>query len=111
MPVRTKLLASGRLTTSSLVLVYTVPTGETTIVKRLVLANLSTSASALVTVAMDATGFDRTMWLEDTLQSRKTINMETWQVLAPGFEIALQGPGTPAVNYWISGTELEGVAD
>lgn len=111
MAVRTKLLASGRRTDSSLATVYTVPEGETCIVKRIVIVNLSTTTSATYLIAMDAGAFDNTLWREEGLAARKSADIDTWQVLPPGSTIAIQGPGTPAINFWISGTELEGVAD
>lgn len=111
MAVRTKQLASGRRVDNTLGVVYTVPADETAIVKTVRLVNLSTSTAAVVIVAMDAGAFDNTLWLEQSIGPRAYIEVLTWTVLPPGATIAVQGPGTPAVNYWISGTELEGVAD
>jgi hypothetical protein len=109
--VRTKQLASGRMVDAVLTTVYNVPVGETAIVKHIDACNLSNSATAKVTLAMDVTGFDRTLFHEETLAARGSLHLDTWLVLPPGAEIAVQGPGTPAINFWISGTELEGVAD
>lgn len=111
MAVRTKSLATGRLATSSVVSVYVAEADETTIVKEIRVTNLSTSATAVVSVLSDAGAFADTLVYEVTLAARGSDRRELWWVLKPGMEISLQGPGTPAVNYWISGTELEGVAD
>jgi len=109
--VRTKLLAAGRRTDSTLATVYTVPAGETAIVKEVTVTNLSGSASALVTIALDAGAFDNTLWMEFVIAPRVFRRESMWMVVPAGATIGVQGPGTPNINFWISGTELEGVAD
>lgn len=111
MAVRTKLLAAGRLSTTTTVTVYTTPADETAIVKRLHIANVSATDTRTITAGADVPGFDKTFYWEDTLMPRKSVDVETWLVLPPGYEFTLRSDGTTSVNYWISGTELEGVAD
>ena len=110
MAVRTTLLASGRRTDATLAVVYTCPDGTTTILKDVTLFNVSTSASITVLVAMDAGAFNQTPWFETTLAPRARAHLETWSVLLPGMEIAVRGDVAGSCNYWLSGTELEGVA-
>lgn len=111
MAVRTKLLASGRLSSTTTTTVYTCPSAETAIMKRIHIANVSTTDTRIITVGADATGFDKTFYSEHTLAPRASIDLETWLVLLPDMEFTLRSDGTTSVNYWLSGTELEGVAD
>lgn len=111
MAVRTKLLASGRLASTSTVVIYTTPADETTIVKRLNIGNASTTDTRIITVGADATGFNQTFFAEFTVGTRGFIDHDLWLVLPPGFEFTLRSDGTTNINYWLSGTQLEGVAD
>lgn len=111
MAVRSKQLGAGRLSTASLEVVYTVPSGETAIVKSFDFTNLSTSSTAKIVVGVDVPGFDNTLYFEQVLAAREGVHHERWLVLPAGASIGLIGPGTPAINYWISGAELLGVAD
>lgn len=110
MAVRTTLLAAGRRTDATLAVVYTCPDGTTTILKELVAFGVSTSATVDFLVAMDAGAFNQTPWWEGQIPPRGTVRLERWSVLLPGMEIAVRGDVDGGVNYWMSGTELEGIA-
>jgi len=111
MAVRTKLLASGRNTSATAVVVYTVPLLETAIVKQIVLFNINTTTATTLQLLMDTAANNQTVWAELAMASRLHLRLDMWQVLQPGMEIALANTAAVGVNYWISGTELEGVAD
>lgn len=110
MTVRTTLLAAGRRTDATLAVVYTCPDGTTAILKRVVAFNLSTSATLDFLVAMDAGAFNQTPWFEVSLAPRARVSLDTWQVLLPAMEIAIRGDVDGSINYWLSGTELDGIA-
>jgi len=111
MPVRTKLLASGRSSSATSSVVYTVPTDETCIWKFLRLANVSATTSTEVIVAVDTAANNQTTYLRHTLAAQTGAMFDLWQVLQPGMEIAISNVAAVGVNYWLSGSELEGVAD
>jgi hypothetical protein len=108
--VRTTLLASGRRTDATLAVVYTCPDGTTAILKRLVAMNISTTVTLDFLVALDAGAFNQTPWFEQAIAPRARVSLDTWQVLLPGMEIAIRGDVDGSINYWLSGTELLGIA-
>jgi hypothetical protein len=108
--VRTTLLASGRRTDATTVVIYTCPDGTTTIVKDVRVVNLSTSATLDLVIAMDAGSFNQTLWYEAALAPRAVVHLEVWQVMLPAMELAIRGDVDGSLNYWISGTELDGIA-
>lgn len=110
MAVRTTLLASGRRTDATLAVVYTCPDGATAILKDVTVFNLSSSATLDLLIAMDAGAFNQTPWFEQALPPRTRVHIETWSVLLPAMEIAIRGDVDGSLNYWLSGTELDGVA-
>lgn len=110
MAVRTELLAAGRRTDATLAVVYMTPEGKTTILKRVVLFNISTSATLDFLIALDAGTFNQTPWWEGSLAPRARVSLDTWQVLPQFYEIAVRGDVDGGVNYWLSGTELAGVS-
>lgn len=110
MAVRTELLAAGRRTDATLAVVYSTPDGKTTILKRVVLFNLSTTTGINVLIALDAGTFNTTPWWEGVIPARGRVSLDTWQVLPPFYEIAVRGDVGGGCNYWLSGTELSGVS-
>lgn len=110
MPVRSELLAAGRRTDATLAVVYTTPDGDTTILKRVTLFGLSTSATITVLIAIDAGAFNQTPWLEIQVGPRGRVDLDCWQVLPPFTEIAIRGDTAGGCNYWFSGAELAGVS-
>lgn len=111
MAVRTKLLTSGRQTSSTASTIYTVPASETCILKSIVLCNINASTTTTIALSVDTASNDKTLFWEEGMMARKTLVIEPYLVLPPGFEIALSNSASVGVNYWLSGSELEGVAD
>lgn len=111
MAIRTKLLAGGRTTSTSAVVIYTCPDGETAILKSLHLQNLNLTTNVEVIILMDAGAFDKTTFERFNVPASAHVAREWWVVLPAGAEIGLQLSVSQGVNYWLSGTELEGVAD
>jgi len=111
MAVRTKLLASGRSTSSTSAVIYTVPADETAIIKSILLCNINASTTTTIALAVDTAANDKTLAWEEGLIARKSLLIEPYLVLQPGMELALSNSASVGVNYWVSGTELEGVAD
>jgi hypothetical protein len=110
MAVRSELLAAGRRTDATLAVVYSTPDGDTTILKRVNLFNLSTSATIDVLVALDAGAFNQTPFWEGQLAPRARLDLDCWVVLPPFAEIAIRGDVDGGCNYWFSGAELAGVS-
>lgn len=108
MPVRTKVLAAASATTT-LTPIYTCPSGETTIIKSVASAKLAAGAVSMdLTILRDAGSqvvFRRTYPLTSTVDYA-----EVWIVMHPGDVLRAQ-TDTGTVTLWISGTQLEGVAD
>lgn len=111
MAVRTKLLASGRSSSSTPSTIYTVPTAETAIIKSIVLMNINASTTTTITLGVDTAANDKTAFWEEGIIARKTLVIEPYLVLPPGYEVNLSNSASVGVNFWVSGTELEGVAD
>jgi hypothetical protein len=111
MAVRTKQLASGRSTSATPAVVYTVPAGETAIVKSWNLFNINATTGTLVQILVDTATNNQTVYTEINMAARTRVAELAWLVLPPGAEIAISNSAAVGVNFWISGTELEGVAD
>jgi len=111
MPVRTKLLAAGRVSTATTTVVYTVPAGETAILKSIKLANVNTTTAVTAVILMDAGAFNQTIFQRHFLDANTDDYVDLWVVCPPGCEIAILLNTAIGVNFWLSGTELEGVAD
>lgn len=112
MAVRSKQLAAGRLVTAAVfTTVYTVQSGETTLVKSVWLQNrLTVTVQTIVQVTLAGSTILR---LYDNLNhlARQEIFLQPWWVLKPGDSLQLQCSGANALNYLVSGAELEGLAD
>lgn len=91
--------------------IYTVPPGETAIIKSLGVTNLNASTTVVVFILIDAGAFNQTTFERLTLAPAAHAYRDWWIVLPPGAEVAIQLTEAVGVNFWLSGTELEGVAD
>lgn len=111
MAVRTKRLASGRITTATATVIYTCPAAETAIVKQIWLFNVNASTPNEVGVLFDVASNAQTPFWEDTLVQREGIWLDIWTVLLPGDRLGLKCSVAGGVNFLVSGTELEGLAD
>lgn len=109
MAVRSKRLWSGSATAvaNTNVLVYTVPSGETALVKTLIVHNQSASTSVLQ--VRQGTGTANVMYLQ-SLEAGEHRIVELWVVVPETTPINIQSTvaGVRCQGY---GTELEGVAD
>lgn len=112
--VATKRLAKGQLAATAgaavTTTVYTVPVGETAIVKEIVLhAPDGAMAPGVYTWVTSSTTLK--VW-SPALQSGETQRYSCWFVLPAGEELLLVQPANVGrLRYWVSGTELDGVAD
>lgn len=108
MAVRTKVLAAASATTT-VTTIYTCPSSETAILK-----TISASKLAAGAVSMDLSilrsGVSRVVFREQFPVTSTVVNREVWIVLMPGDELRA-ATDTGTATLWLSGTELEGVAD
>lgn len=113
MAVRTKRLASGQLAATAVSLttvVYEVPASETTILKTLSWVAPDGAMTATVWFYDPAGNFVAVH--QDALVQAVPKSWATWHALDPGSTVRInQSAGAGRLRYWISGTELEGVAD
>lgn len=110
MPVRTKRLAAGISgAAGAFGVVYTCPANETTIVKEVMLSNALVVSSRFI---LNATAGAAAVTVIDMPTSAGQAWRETmWFVMQPGDTLSVYSAVAAAVRYWISGTQLEGVAD
>jgi hypothetical protein len=111
MAVRTKRLASTRLTGTSVVDIYTTPDGETTILKSVAAQNINGSTATVLVLLMDVEGIGQTTLQRIALGALESVYLDRWIVIPPGGKVSGQLTVAVGVNLWLSGTELEGVAD
>lgn len=110
--VRTKLLTRGsqNLAASTYAAIYTVPAGETCIVKEVVLVEQGGGASN-VYLTSNRAGVRTDILLWSPTANGQLHVASRWIVLAAGDTLELVA-STAGIRHWhISGTELEGVAD
>ena len=90
------------------VLAYTCPAGETTILKDIRLyAPAGAVTRAFVYVS---SGAGNVSIVERALANAEAFGLEVWVVLQPGHVIRVAATGNQ-VSWWLSGAELEGLAD
>lgn len=87
---------------------YTAPAGETVIVKD-IRVQVSSGAGAFVSVLL-VSGPTAVALYSDNLAADAAAGVECWAVLQPGDKVNLFSAGN-TFTCWISGAELEGVAD
>lgn len=108
MAVRTKHLARAAAT-ATLAAIYTVPAGETTILKSVSLAKVAAGAVSLDLTILSA-GVVTVVFREQFPVVSTVVHREFWIVMQPGDVLRAQ-TDTGTATLWLSGTELEGVAD
>lgn len=111
MAVRTKRLASTRLTGTTAVDIYSTPDGETTILKSLAAVNINGSTATVLILLMDVTGIGQTTLQRIPLAALESVYLDRWIVIPEEGKLSAQLTVAVGVNLWVSGTELEGVAD
>lgn len=110
MAVRTKRLARGNIGAGGVAnVVYVAPAGETVIVKDIRLWVFGAAVSrAQVWVTSGPTVL---RLIDRAMASQEAIGIQPWVVLQAGETISVQSSVSDTLLYWVSGTELEGVAD
>lgn len=111
MAVRTKQLASLRLTTTSSVDVYTTPDQETTILKSVAAQNLNSGTSTVLILLAEVPGIGQTTLRRIPLAALESVYLDLWFVVPNSTKLSAQLTVAVGVNVWLSGSELEGVAD
>lgn len=109
MPVRTKRLAVGNSAPAGAgKTVYTAPAGETVIVKD-IRVQAGSGASVFCALLL-VSGPTAVALYSDTLAADAAAGVSTWAVLQPGDKVNVFSAGG-TFTFWVSGAELEGVAD
>jgi hypothetical protein len=108
--VRTKQLANG-VATTTLTTVYTVPAGETCILKSLAAYNPTGGATTALFLRAVIGGNNRGLLLLPGMAANSSLYGEVWIVLMAGDSLQISATPSSAVQFVLSGTELEGVAD
>lgn len=109
MPVRTKRLAVRTSATAGAVHdAYTVPEGETCILKDVRISWLSGTVSRAAVLA--ASGSASVVLVDAPIPTTGPVGRELWVVLQAGDKLQVYTENGVAL-FWLSGTELEGVAD
>jgi len=111
--VRSKALKYTQNLSTTSAVVYTASSGETVLVKRVVIYNRHATNAATVTVSMGATAgaTNNGTHLRETLQPQTCIDREVWWVLQPGIPISAIASANTSLTISLYGAELEGVAD
>jgi hypothetical protein len=109
MPVRTLALAQGFVTPgATAVTVYTCPSGRTAILKDVRVWN--NSAASVAYVVATGSGAGLCLLQNATLAAGACFGAGVWTVLEPGHTLQLSASVSGVLSYWLSGTELVGVA-
>ena len=110
MPVRTRRLAAGSTgAANTLQTIYTGPAGETTIVKDIRI--YSEAVPDQLARILLRSGFADVFIVFNGLKQGSLLALTPWIVLQPGDEMVTLTDQSPGFRFWISGTQLEGVAD
>lgn len=111
MPVRTKRLAVGTSgAASTFVTIYTAAAGETVIVKEVQIVPIAAGANRIQLACLSGGGVSVPLYDASPSQD-STVQLTRWTVLQPGDKLVLFSVVAAACRYWVSGAELEGVAD
>lgn len=110
MAVRTKLLAVGNATAAGAQYVYTTPTGWTAILKDIRVVNYGAGAMDLEVILSAASGHQVRIW-RGPLTQYVPQGAQCWCVLPSGYSILVNITIAGELNYWMSGTELEGTPE
>ena len=109
MAVHTKRLARGSAGVAGVgVVAYTCPAGMTAIVKDIRLG--STAAGASTYLVGLTSGPTTVRALSGTVPNGDVVGLQPYLVLAPGDALFIVPGVTNGINYWVSGSELLGVA-
>lgn len=110
MAVRTKRLSAGTTgAANTLQVMYTGPADETTIVKDIRI--YSESEPAQLARILLRSGSADVFIVYNGLNQFSLLALTPWIVLMPGDQMVALTDQSPGFRWWISGTQLEGVAD
>lgn len=109
MAVRTKCLAAVKKAAAGIAVMYTCPAGETVIVKEVAFYNAG-AATQTYSAGFRRAGLPDIYWHSASAASGGVGISSRWSVLLPGDQIVMNSSGVD-MCVWISGTELEGLAD
>lgn len=109
MAVRSKLLALSEDVPTAQTLIYTVPSGETALVKW---AQLMNTAGAVwrIRLFLDVGSGPKEV-LAHSVPGTDSLEIPLWWALPPDAEIYAQSNHSGSINIALFGAELEGVAD
>lgn len=109
MVVRTAVL--GRVSVSDILthVLFTVPAGQTWIVKDVVVTNNDGAGLSAVVSAVDSTGLIGSVIFSPTIAAGVQAELTTYQVLGPGDKLQVFASAQPYI-VWVSGSKLAGVA-
>lgn len=107
--VRTAVLAQGDFTGTALVILATVPAGETWIVKSVYVINTAAVAQSVFLSARRPSVPISVWFFTKSLNANELATWEGWVVLAPGDQLCLTMTVAPA-RLWASGSRLIGAA-
>jgi len=112
MAVRSKQLGGTNNIGTASTTCYTVPSGETTLLKSISLYNRHATTAVTVTIGRGTAGANNngTMFVV-TLQPHTHAYIECWIVLAATVTVQAIASIATAASMYMSGAELEGVAD
>jgi hypothetical protein len=91
------------------VVAYTCPAGETTILKDIRLYARAGAVSTADVALQSGSVFVNVV--HEGMTAGQTLSRDPWVVLSPGDRIHVQATNTDGLSYWLSGAELEGLAD
>ena len=111
MPVRTQRLGLGVTPGADVAgTAYTCPAGETTILKDWRIGTPGGNTCSRAIVYLSSGGVVVPLF-DGALAAFDTRGGTPWVVLHPGDELQVLAATHPGFQYWLSGTELHGVAD
>lgn len=110
MPVRTARLAAGKTGAATVtVTLYKCPAGKTAIVKDIRVANVTAGNVSVILAVLSGPTFCN-LNVGPLAANAVLILDGSFIVLEPGDELVLNPSVANALTYYVSGTELEGVA-
>ena len=113
MAVRTKQLGGTNNVGTTSAVIYTVPSGETTIIKEVSVYNRHSTTAAILTLGRGSSAADTNngTFLRESIGPFEAKRFPMWMVCAAGVPISAKANNATSLSVYMSGTELEGVAD
>ena len=108
MSVHTKLLAVGNIQVAGSQYVYTTPALHTSILKDIRVISYGGAAQTLEIILSATSGHQVRIWRGPMVQYEPQ-GASCWCVIPEGYGLLVNVTANGDVQYWMSGTELEGV--